>query len=192
MKKRSLALLLALLCVVFSILSACGSADGKTKEILASDGTIQCVVPDSWQDLEGQLNQVASLEVADVGTDCYMVAIPELKDDFDADLDLEGYNKIIIENVTNMAKDAEIVSSENIELGENPAILTKVKGTVEGVKIMYWVCSVEFPSYYTQVMGWTLSGKADKYEEQILSVVRSVTEISENAPAGTPEDGAVQ
>lgn len=188
MKKRSLALLLALLSVIFCSFSACGKA-GEPTVIIASDGTIRCEVPAGWKDVSGQLNSVASIEAADIDADCYMVAIPELKDDFDIGLDLEGYNKIIIGNVTKMAKGAEVLETEATDINGNPAILTKVQGTVEGVDIMYWVCSVDFPQYYTQVMGWTLEGKAKKHEDAILSVIHSVTVQPENGNDGAENGG---
>lgn len=179
MTKRSGALLLALLTVGLVSLMGCGGDDsGKTTTVKASDGTLQCEIPAGWADASGKLNAVASLEVADEGADRYMVVIPELKDDFDADLDLEGYNKIIVNNVTKMVENAETVSTEELQINGNDAILTQIKGTVEGVKITYWLCAEEFPERYAQIMGWTLSGKAAKSEKTIMSVIRSVKEIA--------------
>lgn len=177
MRERSVALVLALLTVVLCLSTACGAnGPGKGAEIKAADGTLQCKVPDGWQDVSGKLNNKASLEVADLKSDRYMIAIPELKYDLDADLTLEGYSKIIVDNVLKTAKDAKIIGTEKTQVGGNDALLTKISASVENVKIMYWICCVEFPDKYTQILGWTLAGKEKKSEKTIRAVIDSVAE----------------
>lgn len=176
MKKRSVigVLLLCFLCLC--LFSACGGTDSAASvKIESADETISCKAPAGWMDVSGQLSDEASLEIANIDKEEYMIVLAEQKSAFDGDFNLQGYNKAVIEQVESAAEDVEVISEEKTELdGDAAAFLTKLSASVDDIRITYLICTVEWPEEYAQVVAWTSTEKAEEYDEELRSVIHSV------------------
>lgn len=168
--------LCAVLLVPAFLFAGCGenTEQGKTAEIVSPDGSVACEAPAGWQNAEGQLNSEAVLEAANTETEEYLVVLTELRSDFDPDLNLQGYNKIVVDNILGAAQDTQVISEEKTEFNGNAAFLTKISAAVEDTEITYWIVTEEWPEHYVQAAAWTLTENADKTETEILSLIRSV------------------
>ncbi len=99
-KKRIL--LLGLMLNFVLALAACGDnssysggGNGKITEVVSADKTCTIQVTDGWKDLAGKLHPDASLEVADMSQEKYVIVLMEAKEDF-VDMDLVGYTDIVV------------------------------------------------------------------------------------------------
>ena len=67
----------------------------KITEVVSADKTCTIQVTDGWKDLAGKLHPDASLEVADMSQEKYVIVLMEAKEDF-VDMDLVGYTDIVV------------------------------------------------------------------------------------------------
>lgn len=164
-----------LLALSLCLCSACAGKDpAASVAIVSADRMISCEAPDGWTDAAGQLTGEASLEAANIDKEEYLAVIAEQKSDFDEDLNLQGYHKIVVDHIESAAENVQTVSEEKTEINGNAAFLTRLSASVEDTEITYFVCAEEWPEQYVQVVAWTSAENADERADELLSVIRSV------------------
>ncbi|WP_214110494.1 hypothetical protein [Acrocarpospora catenulata] len=136
--------------------------------VKAADNSSQVTVPDSWRTLK--LNDEAEIQLGNPGDEQYLVVLTEPQADFN--LDLAGYAKIIIDQMSNNLSDPKVSSPRRIRVGQASALEYEIHGTASGVKVAYWVTLVEGADNYHQVITWTLESKAQEH----ASALRQITQ----------------
>jgi hypothetical protein len=153
------------------------STTGPRSVITSTDGHSQVSVPSSWSN-QDDLNDKADLQVANPALEEYLIVLTESKADF-VDTDLEIYAGLIRDGIVGAVSDASVSEARRLTINGMPAIQYEVSGSVDNLKVVYWLTAVEGRDHFHQVLGWTLGSKAEANREVILSVVESFQETGE-------------
>lgn len=148
-----------------------GNNNADTQTLASADGKFEVTADSSWKAMTGELNDEAEIEIADVTSERYIIALMEKKADLA--LTLDEYTDLIVSQMSTNITDANASEKEAVTINGNNGYLTKVEGTVDIVKITYWVYTIENDEYLGQVIGWTLNSKADENEQSIKDVINT-------------------
>ena len=163
-------------CAIVSVgaLSLLGRKVTPPAVITATDGQSQLSVPAGWSKHD-DLHDDAELQVANPVLEQYMIVLTENKADF-VDTDLEDYTEIVLESVVATAGGEE-PEPTSLTINGRPAVQYEVHGTVDNMKVVYWLTTVEGTENYYQVLGWTLDSKAEENRPVLQEVVQSFQEV---------------
>ncbi|OPZ90912.1 MAG: hypothetical protein BWY74_02151 [Firmicutes bacterium ADurb.Bin419] len=161
------------MCLFF--LSSCAlSSDSETTKVVKSeDGKMELTIPSNWNDNDEELHDEAELKVSSYVEEKYVIVLNEEKSAFEDDMTLQEYHDIIIGAMKDSVDNSEVSAPTETELNGNKAILVQIKGSVNKIKVTYWVYTVESTDNFTQVIGWTLQKDEEKNTEAIMNVMNS-------------------
>ena len=175
--KRIFSISLACL-LICGLVSSCALLSGSKKEkTFTSDDGKYSVTATGWADLDGELNDVATLEVGRLTDEQYLIVIPDAQEDLD--MNFEEFTEIVVENMASSVDNAELGESEALEINGMNAFCTPLSGSIESLKAQYWLYTVETSEDYVQILTWTLKSKADENEDTLRTVATSFQEIKE-------------
>ena len=159
----------------FLFLSLLGLAIGcqrgpATKVVKSYDGRFQVTVPGGWQE-DNSLHEDADLEVAHRPTKMYLIILAESKADFDG-MTLQRHSDI----TRNALKEGVTVEQESgpvaLTIDGHPALQYEIRATTNSTKIIYLHTTVETPTYFYQILAWTIPSR---YQVDPVTI-RKVTE----------------
>jgi hypothetical protein len=142
--------------------------------VTSTDGHSQVSIPSSWS-AQDDLNEKADLQVANQALEQYLIVLTESKADL-VDTDLQAYSDLVRDGIVGAVTDAEISEPRRLTINGMPAIQYEVSGTVDRLRVVYWLTAVEGRDHFHQVLGWTLGSQAEKNRAVILEVVESFQE----------------
>lgn len=172
--KTGLLKLISLLCICFVLCScALGSDSETTKVVKSEDGKMELTIPSNWNGNDEELHDEAELRVSSYREEKYVIVLNEEKESFDDDMTLQEYHDLIINNMKKSVDNFESSQQTETELNGNKAILVEIKGSVEKIKVVYWIYTLESTDNFTQVIGWTLQKDSEKNKEAIMNVMNS-------------------
>jgi hypothetical protein len=145
--------------------------------ITASDRQSQITVPTDWRSQE-DLHDEAEIQAGNLRQEQYMIVLTENKSDF-VDTDLERYGEIVSEALVENTETDKLPETKSMTVNGRPAIQYKISGTVDNVKVVYWLTAVEGSKNYYQVLAWTLASKAEQNEPILQKVTESFQELSQ-------------
>lgn len=145
------------------------------KVITSQDGTTQVVVPDSWS-IQQNLNDVADLQVADTAKENYLIVISEPKSDFDNNVSVEKYSEMTRGFILNSIQGGQLSEPQNFTINGKPALQYQIRGSVDGINVVYWHTAIEGNKGFHQLLAWTLPSKLGENEPILKSVINSFQE----------------
>jgi hypothetical protein len=165
------------LCAIvgFGVLTVLGQKVEPTV-ITASDGQSRVTIPAGWSSQE-DLHDEAEIQAANGRQEQYLIVLTENKSDF-VDTDLARYAEIVSESLVETAGMNEAPEAKSATINGRPAIQYEISGTVDNLKIVYWLTAVEGTKNYYQVLTWTLASKAEENAPILQQVVESFEEVS--------------
>ncbi len=172
--KTGLLKLISLLCICFFLCScALGSDSDTTKVVKSEDGKMELTIPSNWNDNDEDLHDEAELRVSSYSEEKYAIVLNEEKESFEDDMTLQEYHDLIIGNMKESIDNFEASEPTETDLNGNKAILVEIKGSVDKIKVVYWIYTLESTNNFTQVIGWTLQKDGEKNKEAIMKVMNS-------------------
>ena len=147
---------------IFSIsLFSCGDFfSAKKRTVLDPDKKYQITLSSGWKIMD-KLHEDAEIQAGNELSDKFLLVFIEAKEDFADDINLKKYRNIIKKNMSGGIKN---FSSE--EKGEGSVNGFKSEsyiysGSVDEIKIKYYITYIETEKNYIQVLFWTLNSKFD-------------------------------
>ncbi len=152
------------------------------KFVKSTDGRYQVTVPDNWIELP-ELHDEASIMVGSRWNELYLIVHVEKKDDLD-DINLEDYSQLtrgfIISTLESEEPSQLLEVSGPIELSilGNKAIQYEIRGTLEGLGIVYLHSSAENSQNFFQIIGYTsISNFSNENKVILQEAIQSLQSI---------------
>ncbi len=157
----------------------------KPKVITSEDGKCQLTVPGSWS-VRKDLNEEASIQVANLFAEQYTVVIADSKADFTDDVGLGGYAEMIRKGATNAIQTPIVSEDRSLLVNGYPALQFEVSGSIESVKARWIYTVIDAPKGYYQIVAWTLHSKYEANKPVLLEVSSSFRENEDSISPPPP------
>lgn len=155
-----------------------GIEKSQTPQVLTgTDGKFQLTVPGNWK-AETGLNDDATLQAASRFSELYAIVIPESKEDFAENADIDFITDIVRGNLQKISSDAVLSEPIAVKINGYNARQFEASATVEKMKAKYIYAVIETPQNYYQVMTWTLASRYDKGRGTLVNVINSFKELN--------------
>lgn len=172
-------------CGVFNQIKKSIEEAQKPQVMTSTDGKCQVTVPGSWQK-QTTLNDVATIQAANLLGELYVIVIPESKEDIDKSVNLDFVTNVIRENLTKSINSTVFSEPVSVTINGMPAKQFEVSGEAENVKIKYLYAVVDAPQTYYQVVTWTLTSRFESNKDKLLEVINSFKETGSTPPPPAP------
>ena len=158
-------------------LAACGKIGHTAPRLVASDdSSSQVMVPSGWKP-HGDLNQEASIQVADLKNSGYLIVISEPKIDFD-EITYKEHSELTRHGLLENVKKSRIVEGPlELMIQGRPAVQYEIHGSVNGIRVIYLHTTVDGVNAFHQILAWTTPSRMTKYRTALESVAQSFREI---------------
>jgi hypothetical protein len=153
----------------------------KPKTVSSTDNKSQLTVPGNWS-IEKDLNQEATLQVANRFAEQYAIVISESKQDFPAKFDLDSFADIIMKNAKQTITSPIVSEIKTITINGYPAKQFEIEGTLDNIKAKWLYTMVDAPKNYHQILNWTLVSRYEQNKPVFLELINSFREIEAGAP----------
>ena len=152
------------------------SDSASSVEVLNDAGNLSLTIPGNWEKSADSGNEDVSLYVTNKSKDQLVMVITESTIDYEDSFDLAQYSNTVMtmmsENITN----AQWTDVTDITVAGYPAKYVEVTGSVDGIKLQYFIKFIKTDSYFTQLIGSTLLSKADKNRDNINNITDTFKE----------------
>ncbi|MDH5727960.1 MAG: hypothetical protein OEZ58_03155, partial [Gammaproteobacteria bacterium] len=121
-------------CILFLLfISACANTPNKSKQniILSDDGLSEISLQKNWRK-QHNLNQVASIQAADMQRELYLIVISEQVDP-SRGISLTDYSCLTVSNIANNLEQAAITDQHELIIDGQKAIQTEVRGIINNI-----------------------------------------------------------
>ena len=146
------------------------TADKGDQTIKSSESNMTLTFPGTWTTEE--LNTQASIEMACMEKEQYMIVIEESAVDYEYTID--DYASIILNNMKATVETADIPVITDITIGDNiPAKQFELAGVVDKIKAKYFVVCVKANDIFYQVVSWSLQSKYDEAKTAFIEILNS-------------------
>lgn len=145
---------------------------------VSQDSDLQLQVPKGWDDLTGELNPVASIEVGNKFDETYAIVISDAKEDFAEVPSPEEFADGQLSRFTRGLEGTEISEGVSVDEYDPPAIRHEVQATIDNLKVVYIVTFLETESSLIQVFTWTLASEWEANRDLLEDVSNSLQELA--------------
>ncbi|WP_449062831.1 hypothetical protein [Planomonospora algeriensis] len=142
--------------------------------IKAADGKSQITVPNDWKKLA--LLDSAGIQQGNTVKEQYLMVISESASGFD--FDLGGYAEAVTEKLQASLTDPVLGEYRSLFVNGAPARQYELRGTTQGLDIVYWVTFVEGEQSFHQVIAWTLADRSDIHGPLLRQVSATFKEVA--------------
>ncbi len=149
------------------------------KKLVSADGHFEITVPSGWKE-EKKLNDSADLQASHRPSEMYFVVLSEPKVDLDQ-MTLEGHSKLTRQALIDGVKNPQVSPPFAMKVGDLAALQYEIRGSMDGVNIVYLHTTAESPNYFHQILAWTVPSRFDKNKETLQKVIAMFREVP-----GTP------
>ena len=147
----------------------------KGKTILSKDNRTQVVVPNNWK-IQQDLNDVADIQVANLWNENYLIVLSDPKIDFDS-ITIEDHSQITRQILLENVKNSQVSSGpKELEINGRKALQYELRGSVDGIKVIYLHTTVDGKEFFHQIVAWTIPSKLQKTRPVLESVINSFKE----------------
>jgi hypothetical protein len=146
------------------------------KVVTASDGQSRMTVPGNWREMP-DLNDEAEIELGNLLNEQYAIVLTENRADFTDDVDLARFTEVVTQNLRNSLLGATVSEPRPLTIQGRPALQRTLQGSTNGLRIAYWLTTIEGQRSYFQVVMWTLASRADENEPVYQAVVSGFQEV---------------
>jgi hypothetical protein len=147
-----------------------------TVQLTSSDGKYSLEIPDKWKDMQAALSSDSVLACGNNAKEQYLIIIPDSKSELS--MNFSEYTSVILHQIGTNMENAVIDQTADFEIPGHAATRTTVSGTADGLKVRYWVYTVDCPEDYLQIVAWTLQDKAEETEQTYDQVAQSLKEAA--------------
>ncbi len=172
--------------------------------VFSTDGTT-LLRPGSNLQLRRDLNDEATLQLANPLEELYLVVISESKGLLPGGATLEQYREAALDNIAKATQAMKLAEPSQLQINGHQALQTRFTASVPGIepRVAYVLTTVESAHALHQILGWTLESLAEKNMpilldltatfEADLEVLRSADEnVQITLPDGMTESNAFQ
>ncbi len=143
--------------------------------ITATDGQSQITLPVGWS-VQKDLHDDAELQAANLRQEQYVIVLTENKADF-VDTDLASYADVVLDSFLENVETEDRPTGRSVSINGAKALQYEIRGTVDNIKVVYWLTAVEGSQNYYQVLTWTLASKAEQNAPILQEVAQSFREV---------------
>lgn len=146
-----------------------------TQTVQSGNSSLSLDFPKSWR--ETDLNDIATIKMAAIAKEQYMIVIEETSVNFAENFTLDDYTSIILGNTKQMLIDFEEPSVNEVMIGDNLAAKQfELTGTLENkIKVKYLVTCVENDGVFYQITAWSLQSTYDEAKPVFDDILKSAT-----------------
>jgi hypothetical protein len=138
------------------------------KEIASDDGKIKVTVPGTWTKLP-ELNEQASLQVANKSKEMYLIVITEAKADFD-DFTLEKHHQLTRDRMLRKMKNAAATAPVPLTIDGHPALQDELSGTENNTNVVFLHTTVDKGHHFQQILAWTLKSRWEQQNQSLREI----------------------
>ena len=173
---RTFVVMLFLLGLTFTA-AGCGAlASGAPDTVTASDRQSQITIPRGWK-VKADLHDEAEIEVGNFLSQAYLIVLSESKQDFD-DITYERHSQLTRTGLLENLKNAQMSGAPTqLTINGMPAVQYEVRGSVDGVKLVYLHTTIDGKASFHQVITWTTPSRYAKNKATMQSVITSFKEL---------------
>lgn len=147
----------------------------ETKEVVSIDGISRVDIPGDWE-VRTDLNDDASIQVANARKEQYLVVLTDSKIDFD-DISVEEHSQMTRQHILEKADNGQIVGEpKHFEINGQAAVQYEIHGSVDKLKVVYLHVTVEGKEHFHQILAWTLASMLSKNKPVLESVINTFKE----------------
>jgi hypothetical protein len=151
------------------------------RSFTTSDGLATVTGAPQWRELAiGSAD--ASLGIGNQVLEQYLVVITEPKADFPEGYTLAAFAEIASEQALATLADAEATDFSEVTVGGMKGLRREVKGSADGLGIFYLNTYLESPTYFHQVMAWTLVENEERYRAVLETAADTFREVGLQLP----------
>ena len=170
----SVLVLLALLCGGCGEHGLFGVSEPTT--VVSSDGRSKLVVPAGFK-VDDTLHDDAELEVSNVWEENYLVVLTESKLDFD-DITVDEHSELTLGILVDSLDSARIEKGpRELRIHGLRALQYEVRGSIDGVRVVYLHTTVNGKESFYQIVAWTLPSKFKENEPKMRGMIASFEEV---------------
>lgn len=160
--------------VVIGALSLLGQRVEADSVITAVDGQSRVTVPGGWREMD-DLHDEAELQVGSRVQNQYLIVLTE--DKADLAMDLETYADLVLGGLAEDIDEARVSDPRVLTVSGRPAVQYEVRGTIDGINVVYWLTGIEGTRNFFQVIAWTTQSKAEQNGPKLQTIVESFEEV---------------
>lgn len=150
----------------------------------SKDGLYSIKAPADWEIFEesdeGYLESAALSAGNKLKVQCLLLML-QSKIDFADDMALEDYNNLIAESMKSSLGDMSSGETQSLQVSGHDAKVTEISGTVENLKLVYWIYSIDFGDEFVEAVTWTTLSKKDEGKQVFADVVSSLQKAEPGA-----------
>lgn len=160
--------------VMIVISTSIFASDTKTQFL---DGKFEILQPEGWELMEN-LNDVASLQMADASKEAYMVIISEPMSDFDSGYTVQKHSEVTRNTFIGNILDGKLVSGpRNIKINGMDGVECGISGRIEDIEVLYSHIAIKSSKHYHQVLFWSTKAGFKSNKPAFDKILNSITEI---------------
>ncbi|HOF33925.1 MAG TPA: hypothetical protein PK624_08970 [Spirochaetota bacterium] len=142
---------------------------GKEKVLKDEGNNFQISAPGSWS-VMNDLNDEADIQAGSNLSGKYVMVFVEAKEDFDNIKNVDGYAELIKKNMNSTVTNMTYENHDELALDGMKAKSIILSGSVDGIKVRYFITFVESDKHFVQVIFYSLQSKFDGFLEEFKKV----------------------
>ena len=132
---------------------------GNMVSVISEDSELQLQVPTSWEDLKGDLNPAASIEVGELVDETYAMVIEDSRENFADPPSLEEFAQGQLRLFTRRLESPSLSEGVSVAEYDQPAVRHELSATVDNLNVMYTLTFIETDRRFVQIFAWTLASE---------------------------------
>ncbi len=169
-----------LICLVATLLLIGSQANAQIsslikKKTFSNDaGNLVIDAPASWGVLD--LHDDPDIEVGNELEENYLIVLSDAKEDLYG-WNLDKHSRLTLGSFLTSIDFPEIVGPKSFEVNGNPAVQFEIHGSAQGLSISYIHTTIESPSYFNQILSWTLKSRFEENRPVLDKAINSFREV---------------
>ncbi|MBP8083198.1 MAG: hypothetical protein KAZ87_08370 [Spirochaetes bacterium] len=156
----------------------CGCFDFGKEKVFRDKGNIfQISAPSSWS-VMNNLNEEAEIQAGSNLSGKYLIVFIEAKEDFDNVKDVDGYAEIIKKNMKSTVTNMTSENHDELTLDGMKAKSIILSGSVDGIKVRYFITFVESDKHFVQIVFYSYQSKFDGLLDEYKKVRSTFKKIT--------------
>ena len=151
---------------------------GNMVSVVSEDSELQLQVPATWDDLKGDLNPAASIEVGNKFEETYAMVIEDSREDFADPPSLEDFAQGQLRFFTRRLESPSLSEGVSVADYDQPAVRHELSATVDNLNVMYTITFIETDQRFVQIFAWTLTSEWEENRGTLQRVSNSLQELS--------------
>lgn len=150
---------------------------GKDNVLKDENNTFQISAPSSWSVMD-DLNDEADIQAGSNMSGKYLMVFIEAKEDFEKIKDIDGYADLIKKNMNSTVTNMTYEKHDELALDGMKSKSIILSGSVDGIKVRYFITFVESEKHYVQVIFYSLQSKFDGFLDEFKKVRGTFMKVS--------------